>query len=224
VLVNRLKIILPFAAVLALTVLSGCKFQATADEQHGRMLFVERCGTCHVLAEAGTQATVGPNLDFAFAQGRKQGMDSDTFEGIIKAQVENPRPSTKDPRVSMPADLVKGRDLEDVAAYVASVAGVPGAKPPAAAGGPGGQVFATNGCGSCHTLAVAGATGTVGPDLDKVLKGQTAAQIMESIVNPNAKIAKGYPANVMPATFKSLPPAQLKQLVEFLLSSAGRGK
>ena len=33
-------------------------------------------------------------------------------------------------RVYMPADLVTGQDAEDVAAYVASVAGVPGAKPP----------------------------------------------------------------------------------------------
>jgi cytochrome c2 len=217
---TRPKILLPCAAVLALTVLSGCKFQATADEQNGRMLFVQRCGTCHVLSEAGTQSTVGPDLDAAFAEARRNGMDSDTFEGVIKSQVENPRPSTDDPRVSMPANLVTGDDLEDVAAYVASVAGVPGAKPPAAAGGPGGQVFASNGCGSCHVLQAAGATGTVGPDLDKVLKGQTAAEVMESIVDPNAKIAKGYPANVMPETFKSLPKDQLKQLVDFLLKSA----
>ena len=199
---SRLKTLLPIAALLALTALSGCQFQSTADKQRGRTLFVQRCGTCHQLAQAGTQATVGPNLDFAFSQGRKQGMDAATFAGVIKAQVENPRPGS-----GMPAGLASGTDLEDIAAYAASVAGVPGIKPPAAAGGPGGQVFAANGCGSCHTLAAAGATGTVGPDLSKILKGQTAAQIMASIVNPNAKIAAGYPANVMPQTFKSLPRA-----------------
>ena len=34
-------------------------------------------------------------------------------------------------------------------------------------GADGAQVFASNGCGSCHTLSVAQATGTVGPDLGK---------------------------------------------------------
>jgi len=33
---------------------------------------------------------------------------------------------------------------------------------------PGKKVFASAGCGACHTLADAGATGNVGPDLDKV--------------------------------------------------------
>ena len=30
----------------------------------------------------------------------------------------------------------------------------------------GAEVFASNGCGSCHTLADAGSTGTIGPNLD----------------------------------------------------------
>jgi hypothetical protein len=151
-------------------------------------------------------------------------MDSDTVEGVVKAQIEFPRPSTDNPAVSMPANLVEGRDLDDVAAYVGSVAGVPGAAPPEVPGGPGAQVFANNGCSGCHTLAAANAGGTTGPDLDKVLPGQSAAQIEQSIVDPNAKIAKGYPSNVMPNNFKQLiPPAQLAQLVRFLVSSTGGG-
>jgi cytochrome c oxidase subunit 2 len=39
-------------------------------------------------------------------------------------------------------------------------------------------------CGSCHTLSDAGATGTIGPDLDKVLKGKDAAFIQQSIEEP----------------------------------------
>jgi len=45
----------------------------------------------------------------------------------------------------------------------------PPAEPPAAPGGDpvaGKEVFALGGCGSCHTLADAGATGTIGPVLD----------------------------------------------------------
>ncbi len=211
-------------AATALLALSGCDLQENADKPKGRALFVQKCGTCHALKEAGTQAQVGPNLDDAFAQARASGMDQDTFEGIVKAQIENPRPATaKQTDIYMPPELVQGQDAADVAAYVASVAGVPGIKPPTVAGGPGAQVFATQGCGSCHTLKAAGSTGTTGPDLDKVLPGQTAAEVTQSIVDPNAKIAKGYPPNVMPQTFKSLPPDQLKQLVDYLLKSVGGG-
>ncbi len=98
----------------------------------------------------------------------------------------------------MPADVVSGQDLEDVAAYVGKYAGVPGAAPPKVPGGPGAQVFAGNGCGGCHTLAAAGSGGVTGPNFDEALPGQSAAMIEESIVDPNAKITKGYPANVMP--------------------------
>ena len=41
-------------------------------------------------------------------------------------------------------------------------------------------------CASCHTLADASANGTIGPDLDKFLKGKNAAFIQKSIVDPNA--------------------------------------
>lgn len=218
---KRPQVLLSFAAAFAVLAVSGCEFQSTADEGRGRMLFVQKCGTCHSLDAAGTQSTVGPDLDAAFFQSRKQGMDSDTFEGVIKSQVENPRPSTDDPSVSMPADIVTGQDLDDVAAYVASVAGVPGIKPPAAPGGPGGQVFATNGCGSCHTMQAAGASGTLGPNLDESLKGQSAAQVTQSILDPGAKLAKGYP-NAMPDSFDGIPKDQLRILVAFLLKG-GKG-
>jgi len=41
-------------------------------------------------------------------------------------------------------------------------------------------------CASCHTLADAGASGTIGPDLNQVLKGKDAAFIRQSILDPNA--------------------------------------
>src|SRR5512133_3785575 len=56
-------------------------------------------------------------------------------------------------------------------------------------------------CGTCHTLADAGASGQVGPDLDKVLKGKDAAFIKESILDPNKEIAPGYQPNIMPPNF-----------------------
>ena len=96
----------------------------------GRVLFVQKCGVCHTLAQAGTTAQIGPNLDGAFAAARAAGEGGQTIEGIVKAQVEYPRPSNANPAVSMPADIVTGRDLEDVAAYVGRYAGLPGAAPP----------------------------------------------------------------------------------------------
>ncbi len=203
---------------------SGCG-TTTADTARGRTLFVQKCGVCHTLAQAGTTAEVGPNLDDAFAAAREVGEDSDTIEGIVKAQVEYPRPNNGNPAVSMPRDVVTGQDLDDVAAYVGEWAGVPGAKPPEVEGDPGAQVFANNGCGGCHTLAAAGSGGVTGPDLDEVLPGQSAEEIETDIVDPNKEIAKGYPANVMPQNFgETLSEEELKQLVEYLEEVAGQEK
>jgi mono/diheme cytochrome c family protein len=219
---TRLIALLVAGAAIGLAV-SGCG-TSDADPVRGRALFINKCGTCHVLAQAATTGVQGPDLDAAFAGARAAGEDDDTIEGVVKAQVEFPRPSTDNPAVSMPADLVTGQDLDDVAAYVASVAGVPGIGPPKVPGGPGAQVFANNGCAGCHTLAAANAGGTVGPDLDDVLPGQTAAEITESIVDPDAKPTGGFPTGVMPDNYEELIPTdQLQQLVQYLISSTSGG-
>lgn len=213
-----------FATIAAAAVvvgLTGCDLGPKPNLDRGQQLFTQKCGTCHTLTGAGTNATVGPNLDYAFKEARENGQDPDTFEGVIKAQVENPRPA--DPQqtdVYMPADLVTGDDLNDVAAYVASVAGVPGIKPPVFAPP---QFFATN-CGGCHILAQAGTTGTTGPNLDEALQGMSATQISQSISDPNAVIAPGYQPNVMPQNFgQTLTPQQLQQLVAYLQQATGGG-
>jgi mono/diheme cytochrome c family protein len=222
---NPIRLLLLLAALAAVALpASGCG-TSTADPERGRILFRAKCGTCHTLAQAGTTAQVGPNLDDAFASARAAGEGGDTVEGVVKAQVEFPRPSNSNPAVSMPADIVSGQDLEDVAAYVGLYAGVPGAAPPKVPGGPGAQVFANNGCDTCHTLAAAKAGGTVGPDLDEVLPGQNEAMVEEDIVDPNAEIAKGYPPNVMPSNFdQSLTPKEIEDLVKYLIESTSGGK
>jgi mono/diheme cytochrome c family protein len=223
-LANPIRLLLLLAALAAVALpASGCG-TTTADPNRGRILFVQKCGVCHAMAQAGTTAQIGPNLDDAFAAARAAGEGGDTVEGVVKAQVEYPRPSNDDPAVSMPADVVTGQDLDDVAAYVGLYAGVPGAAPPRVPGGPGAQVFANNGCGGCHTLAAAKSGGVTGPNLDEVLPGQSAAMVHESIVDPNAEIAKGYPPNVMPANFEqTLSPKELEDLVEYLLESTSKG-
>jgi len=206
--------------------LPGCDLQENADTENGRQLFVEKCGTCHALKEAGTQAEIGPDLDAAFVEARREGSDSDTIEGIVESQIENPRFTSPDNPAYMPANLVTGQDATDVAAYVASVAGVPGIEPPIPPDAPpGAQVFLAQGCGSCHTLAAANATGTVGPDLDEVIPGQDARQVEQSIVDPDAQLSQGFSAGIMPTTYEQdLTPQELGDLVDFLVQSSGKGQ
>jgi mono/diheme cytochrome c family protein len=220
--------LLALGAILAVGVAaSGCG-TTEADPERGRALFIQNCGTCHEMAQAGTTAQIGPNLDDAFAAAREVGEDRDTVEGVVKAQVENPRPSNANPAASMPANLVEGQELDDVAAYVGMWAGVPGAAPPKVPGGAGAQVFANNGCGGCHTLAAANSGGVTGPNLDEFLApDDNATAIEEMIVDPNAEVVKGYPANVMPANYgQLLSPKELEDLIQFLIEStpAGGGK
>ena len=81
-------------------------------------------------------------------------------------------------------------------------------------------VFQASGCGGCHTFAAAGTSGTTGPDLDEVLAGKDAAFVEQSIVEPNAEIAEGYSAGVMPQTYEEqLSPKQVHDLVAFLTSN-----
>src|SRR6476619_2670984 len=222
---HPIRILLALGALAAIVVASSGCGTTTADVQRGRVLFVQKCGVCHTLAEAGTTAQIGPNLDDAFAAARAVGESDSTIEGIVIPQVENPRPSTSNPNNSMPADIVSGQDLDDVAAYVGMYAGVPGAAPPRVPGGPGAQVFANNGCGGCHTLAAAESGGVTGPNLDEVLPGQSAAMIETSIVDPNADIVPGYKAGVMPENFKeTLSKKEIEQLVEYLIKSTSESK
>lgn len=216
--------LLALVALIALSVVaSGCG-TTDADPERGRALFIQKCGTCHAMAQAGTSAETGPNLDHAFAAARAIGNDSDTIEGVTKAQIEYPREVNGNPRVSMPAKLVTGQDLDDVAAYVGKWAGVPGAQPPQVDGGPGAQVFADN-CSSCHTFAAAEAGGVTGPNLDEEIPGESAAAVKEMIVDPNAEIAKGYPPNLMPQNYEqTLSSKEVDDLVKYLLENASGGE
>lgn len=79
-------------------------------------------------------------------------------------------------------------------------------------------------CGSCHVLSDAGTNGQTGPNLDEVLKGQSAAQIRTSIAEPGKALTKGYGANIMPPNYgESLTPAELDALVTYLGKSANGG-
>ena len=94
---------------------------------------------------------------------------------------------------------------------------------------PGKAVFLSQGCGSCHTFKPAGsdASGTIGPDLDKLPDYAKAANqplatfVDESIVNPDKYVEKGFPKGVMPKSYKDLPANDLTALVDFLTKPQG---
>jgi mono/diheme cytochrome c family protein len=87
-----------------------------ANTGSGKELFVQNCASCHTLADAGTVANVGPNLDTALGWSCKQGFAEDTLYSVVLGQIDLAAPP-------MPADIVMGQEAVDVAAYVASVAG-----------------------------------------------------------------------------------------------------
>ncbi len=208
------------AGVLAAAVTTGCGSVARTAEDagggaRGKQLFVERCGSCHVLADAGTQGTVAPNLDEAFDDVIEQGFDESTIADVVRGQIAYP---VEDPptegAVGMPANLVTGEDADAVAAYVASVAGKPvqgGAQRPAVAEADGEQIFTSAGCGSCHVLAAAQSTGTVGPNLD-----ESKASLEEAI----AQIREG--GGGMPAFKDQLTGPQIRAVAAFVSESAGK--
>ena len=110
-------------SVAGLLVLAACGREDPPDLVNGKELYIGEgtCGSCHALARAGTKGTQGPDLDQAFAQARRDGMNEETVEGVVVRQIAHPRRNS-----IMPADLVTGDDARDVAAYVAEVAGQPG--------------------------------------------------------------------------------------------------
>ena len=240
---RSLPALVPIA--LLMIALGGCSLKhPTANLVHGKQLFVTKCGACHTLSHANTTGTIGPNLDVAFRQDRADGIKSTSIQGLVDYWIQYPNANV-DSGALMPAMLYKGQAAQDVAAYVGAVAAKPGqdtgalltavqqtvAATPAA----GKTVFTgVGGCGACHTLAAAGTSGTVGPNLDTRLKSDCALPasqkirgatldkcINTAIVNPYAYIPSGYTSGVMPNTFgKTLSPTQIKALVLFLSSAA----
>jgi len=219
------------AAVIS--ALMGCGTGGDVDEGSqgtGRQLFIDACQACHVLADAGTKGTIGPNLDDAFAQARADGMTSETFTQVVADQVKFPiqetstgAPGMPGPETPLPlcedveggAFCVDDREqaINDIAVYVGAVAGT-GKAPPEQPAGPGpvnGKEIFTANCGSCHTLAAAGTSGTVGPNLDEAMPSKELA--VDRVTNGRG---------VMPSFKDTLSPEQIQAVAEYVASSAGR--
>lgn len=168
--------------------------------------------------------TIGPNLDDAFAQAREDGMTNATFTQIVRDQIYFPIEFTSTGAPGMPPvdkTLPDCADVEgdgfcvddqrqaanDIAVYVAAVAGtgVTTEKPT-----DGKTIFAAT-CGGCHTLADAGTTGTVGPNLDQSRPSKELA--VDRVTNGRG---------AMPSFKGSLDPAQIEAVADYVASAARR--
>ena len=89
----------------------------SASQQRGRDLFARACSVCHTLHAVKAVGRVGPNLDvrvgadIASASGRRALVLSAISEGRARGLGQ------------MPAQLYQGREAEEVAEFVAAVAG-----------------------------------------------------------------------------------------------------
>jgi mono/diheme cytochrome c family protein len=191
------------------------------DLSNGKAMFTQKCGSCHALARAGTQGQTGPDLDASFRAALAEGMNRETVEGIVHKQILNPRMNSK-----MPPKLVTGDDADDVAAYVAFAAQRAGedqgalAQAGLAGATTGEQIFTAAGCGGCHALGKAGSSGTIGPSLDDLAstaQGSPEEYVRESLLDPDATVADGFQAGVMPSFEGKLTDKQIQALVQYLL-------
>jgi mono/diheme cytochrome c family protein len=219
-------LLLAAACAAAVALLAGCGaggYTSEGNSTVGKELFVGRCGGCHALADAGTVQTIGPNLDDAFAQARADGLTESTFVNVVREQILFPITETSTGAPGMPGpdstlpscDDVEGEGfcvedqeqaVKDVAAYVGRVAGT-GVTPEAPTDGK--SIFTTS-CGSCHTLADAGTTGTVGPNLDQSRPSKALA--VDRVTNGQG---------AMPSFKDSLDPQQIDAVAEYVSQAAG---
>jgi cytochrome c551 len=87
------------------------------EQQKGRELFAHACAVCHTLAAVKSVGRIGPNLDIrvgddiATPAGRRALVENAIAEGRARGLGQ------------MPALLYQGKEAEDVAKFVAAVAG-----------------------------------------------------------------------------------------------------
>lgn len=122
------RVFVPFALLAALLAVliplwafskDGSAEELSATDEASRDLFVTNCGSCHVLEEAGTDGTVGPNLDDRLAStGPAVGDAVDVTKTRVLSAILTGLGEGK-----MPAGILQGQQAEQVSDYVARVAG-----------------------------------------------------------------------------------------------------
>ena len=222
-----------FLAALIVAVGSGCGTGGPAeggDANRGRTLFrgEGKCAGCHELKDAAANGQIGPNLDEAFQQDKAEGFEESGIQNVVLDQIRFPREGSV-----MPADLLEGQDAVDVAAYVAQCAAADPENEqdrlacPGIVVKPGGEgLYTSLGCLGCHSID---GTPSSGPTLKGVFNsmvplanGQSVKAdeqyLLESILDADKQIVKGYQPGVMSAVVPpgSVPQDQAQDLVDYI--------
>ena len=218
-----------FLVALVVLTASGCGTggpTSGGNASAGRKVFLAegRCGSCHTLKDAQSRGTVGPNLDAAFAQSKAEDYKLSSIENVVRDQIKYPTAGS-----GMPANLVKGQQADDVAAYVALCAASTDkqACPGIAVTGTGGEgLYTSLGCQGCHSLDGSKSTGPTFKGLAgskvQLTNGKTVTAddkyLLDSIIDPDADIVKGYQPGVMTSVVKKgqVSKDQAQQLVDFI--------
>jgi len=228
--VRRAVLVTAACAALVSLALTGCGtggYTSEGSQGAGKQLFIDaNCGACHTLADAPSAVgIIGPNLDDAFAQARQAGMTPATFTQVIRDQIlfpitetstgarGMPGPNTTIPECGDPKSDVfcvsdQRQAVDDIAVYVAAVAGTGKTAAPVDTTD-GRSIFIAN-CAFCHTLADAGTTGTVGPNLDD--SKPPNALVIDRVTNGRG---------AMPSFKDSLDEAQIQAVADYVSSKAG---
>jgi mono/diheme cytochrome c family protein len=99
--------------------ISGIKL--TSGEKTGRELFGAHCGVCHTLAAANAVGKVGPNLDTI--QPSQDLVVHTIANGCFQTPPPSDTASTCLGQGNMPALILQGKQAQEVASFVAKVAG-----------------------------------------------------------------------------------------------------
>ncbi len=197
------------------------------------------CLLCHKITEQGN--TRAPDLRGigGRAASRTPGMSAEAYlvESLVNpgayvvSEFAGPGGESIMPVANQPPADLSPTELKALVAYLQSLGGevtveitaqdvaAAAAKQeqPAAAPDirPGADLVAKHGCVACHD--VRGTLRLVGPPLTNVRERLSAAEIRQSILDPDAVIAAGFPPGLMLKTFAdTVPPEELDQLVSYL--------
>lgn len=181
------------------------------------------CSDCHSYGGRGGEDA--PPLDFM--RGHMSAREIADMSGQVWNHLPAMLPHFREEEIPVPT-FTQG-EMADLIAFLHSgkgaKAGATAAHPGMTMPGMGGQMgaaggkaaFLSAGCGACHTFTAADTRATVGPNLDRTLKGKSAKFVRTSILHPNASIAEGFQKGVMPTTYGSqLTARQIDALVAFL--------
>ena len=198
------------------------------------------CLLCHKITEQGN--TRAPDLRGVGGRAatRKPGMSAEAYlteslrdpGAYVVAEFATAGGASIMPVTDAPPADLSATELKALVAYLQSLGGeitveitaediaaaeAKQRKPTASAGStdPGFALLSSQGCVACHD--VTGTARRVGPPLTDIRQRLSAAEIRQSIVDPNAVIAEGYQKDLMLKDFaEKLSGEQLDQLVNYL--------